>query len=83
MTALETEKVRIIVGYPENPGAKMIPITIHDMDSRRLRCQYAHRDQLAVMAGDQLGEWMAIWLPRKNEWALVDYVGDMKSKNAA
>lgn len=86
MTSITTpsvERVRVIVGYPETPDARMVPVTVHDMDSRRLRYQHAPRGQLAVMNGDQMGEWSAIWIERRREWALIDYLGDMRSKGEA
>ena len=79
----EPERVRIIVGTPKEPDQKQVPVTVHDMDSRRLRYQFAPRDQLAVMNGDPLGEWTAIWSESRREWTLVEYLGDMRSKREA
>lgn len=78
MQELKAERVRVIVGYPKEPDQHMIPVVVHDMASRRLRDQYAPRDQLAVMNGDKMGEWMAIWLPTAERWTLIDYVSDMR-----
>jgi hypothetical protein len=78
MQELKAERVRLIVGHPHDPDAKMVPVTIHDMESRRLKYQKVNRDQLAVMAGDKMGEWMAIYLPTAEQWTLVDYVSDMR-----
>lgn len=79
----EPERVRIIVGHPKEPDQKQIPVTVHDLESRRLRYQFAPRDQLAVMNGDSLGEWTAIWSESRREWTLVEYLGDMRSKREA
>lgn len=78
MQELKAERVRVIVGYPQEPDQRTMPITIHDMQSRRCRFQSVHRDQLEIMNGDKLGEWMAIWLPTAEQWTLIDYLGDMR-----
>ena len=83
ITTLGGERVRVIVGHPENPDAKMVPATIHDLDSRRCKFQHVPRGQLAVMNGDQMGEWSAIWMERRQEWALIEFLGDMRSKKGA
>lgn len=77
------ERVRVIVGHPEDPASRMIPVTVHDLDSRRLKYQHAPRDQLAVMNGDDLGEWTAYWSETRQQWTLVDYIGDMRAKRVA
>jgi hypothetical protein len=78
MTELKAERVRVIVGHPKEPGQRMVPVTIHDMESRRCRFQSVSRDQLEVMEGDTMGEWMAIFLPTADRWSLVDYVSNMR-----
>lgn len=78
MSELKPERVRLLVGFPETPDADMMPVTIMDRDSRRLKYQHVPRDQLAVMNGDCMGEWMAIYLPTAEKWSLIDFVGDMR-----
>jgi len=78
MQDLKAERVRVIVGHPKEPDQRMVPVTIHDLESRRCKFQRVPRDQLAVMNGDKLGEWMAIWLPTAEQWTLIDFVGDMR-----
>lgn len=78
MSDLKPERVRVIVGIPEHPDQDMVPVTITDRGDRRVRYQYVHRDQLAVMMGDTLGEWLAIYLPTAEKWSLIDYVSDMR-----
>jgi hypothetical protein len=78
MQDLKAERVRVIVGTPKEPEQRMVPVTIHDMESRRCKFQSVPRDQLAVMNGDKLGEWMAIYLPTAEQWTLIDYVSDMR-----
>lgn len=80
MQNMQIEKVRVIVGIPADETPDQVPVTIHDPDSRRLKYQRAHRDQLAVMNGDSMGEWTAIWLPTTEQWRLVDYLGDFRNK---
>ena len=78
MSELKPERVRLLVGFPDTPDQDMIPVTIMDRDSRRLKYQHVPRDQLACMEGDAMGEWMAVWLPTAEKWSLVDYVSDMR-----
>jgi hypothetical protein len=78
MQELKSERVRVIVGWPDPDEPRMVPVTIHDMESRRCKFQRVPRDQLAVMNGDKMGEWMAIWLPTAEQWTLIDFVGDMR-----
>jgi hypothetical protein len=75
---MKAERVKLIVGHPKEPDSDFIPCTIHDQDSRRLKYQFVPKDQLAVMHGDKMGEWMAIWLPTAERWSLIDYVSDMR-----
>lgn len=78
MQELKAERVRVIVGIPKEATQAMMPVTIMDMESRRLKYQKVSRDQLEVMAGDKMGEWIAIWLPTAEQWTLVDYVSGMR-----
>jgi hypothetical protein len=78
MQELKAERVRVIVGWAQEPDSRMVPVVVHDMESRRLKYQHAYRDELAVMNGDPMGEWMAYWLPTAERWALIDYVSDMR-----
>jgi hypothetical protein len=75
---MKPERVKLIVGTPKEPDSEFVPCTIHDRDSRRLKYQRIPRDQLAVMHGETMGEWMAIWLPTAERWSLIDYVSDMR-----
>lgn len=74
------ELVWVAVGHPDDPNQLLIPITIHDTQSRRIRYTYAHRDQLAVMLGRSLGKWTALWIQTtpadRGEWRLLDLVND-------
>ena len=80
MTKDQIELVWVAVGKPKDPDQALIPITVHDLDSRRVRYTHAPKDQLAVMLGRTLGKWTAIWLQRspidRGEWRLLDLVSD-------
>jgi hypothetical protein len=78
MQELKAERVRVMVGFPETTDARVIPVTIMDMESRRVKYQHVPRDAIEVMEGDKMGEWMAIYLPTAEQWTLVDYVSDMR-----
>lgn len=79
----EQETVWVVKGYPAEETADKIPVTVFDVGAcRRVRYQYAPRDQLAVMLGRDTAKWRAIWVqphPKdRGEWRLLDIVPDKK-----
>lgn len=70
------ERVNLAVGIPASPDQKMVPVTIFDLESRRVKYQHAPRDQLAVMGGRKTAQWTAIWSSLGQEWKLLDIVSE-------
>ena len=85
-TMTEPETVYVVRGIPSEPDAEQIPVTIHDLRSRRVRYVHAPRAQLAVMAGRDIAKWTAYWIqphPKdRGEWRLVDVVSELGTEAA-
>lgn len=75
MTTPTLERVWVAVGYPADPAAKDVPVTIFDKRSRR--CTYVKRSraELAPMGESKTAEWTAYW--SAGAWRLVDVVRDV------
>lgn len=68
------EIVNLSIGYPEDCHQALIPVTIFDLESRRVRYQKVHRDQLEVMGDTKTAMWKAYWTG--TDWRLIDIVPD-------
>lgn len=80
------ETVYVVRGIPSEPDAKQIPVTIHDLRSRRVRYVYLPRAQLAVMAGRHVAKWTAYWVQTRpqdhGEWRLIDIDSELGTEAA-
>ena len=74
------EIVYVARGWPEEETADIIPVTVWDADSRRIRRIHASRDQMAVTLNSGLSKWLALWIQPnpwdRGEWKLLDVVAN-------
>jgi hypothetical protein len=70
----------VIKGHADDPSAPHLPVTVHDIESRRLRYQTAPRDALApILNMGGMAKYSAIWRPEEGTnglWQLVDILPD-------
>ena len=83
---MTTETVFVALGVCSDPAADQIPVTICDLQSRRVRYVHAPRAQMAVMNGRGVAKWTAYWIqphPKdRGEWRLADIVSEIGAEAA-